>query len=327
MAYLQRCEGGRRITLGAVCLVGRERHCTLRLSHAFVSGLHARLSWHDDQWLVRDLGSRNGTLVYPTLGSVRGTLAYAGRPDAALVVTLFEGALIEFGGEQERWCLGDASAPRACARREDGKVVVADNGVITILGNGQTLCVVAQQADARWKLQLPSETKPVFDQQQIELSDGRWTLELPADLSHSSSTVTHGPASVERAAAWSRSQLALHISVSHDGDDIDVVFRGGGRSLRLAGYVFNELLLSLAHARLEDRQTHPSRHASEHGWVTVEKLLRLPTVRGDPRRIPQLVHALRGHLRKAGVADYDGIVQARAGKRRVGVSKITIAFL
>jgi pSer/pThr/pTyr-binding forkhead associated (FHA) protein len=43
--------------------IGRAEHNTIVLEDAFVSGEHALLSWHDNQWWLEDLNSRNGTLL------------------------------------------------------------------------------------------------------------------------------------------------------------------------------------------------------------------------------------------------------------------------
>jgi len=44
-------------------LIGRDPGNGLRLSHETVSRLHAELSMRDGRWLLRDLGSTNGTCV------------------------------------------------------------------------------------------------------------------------------------------------------------------------------------------------------------------------------------------------------------------------
>ena len=49
--------------LSARTVVGRSPTCRLHIPDGLVSGEHASLSWRDGRWLVRDLGSRNGTWV------------------------------------------------------------------------------------------------------------------------------------------------------------------------------------------------------------------------------------------------------------------------
>lgn len=62
--------------------VGREKTCGLCLEDKSVSSHHARLSYHNKQWWVADLGSTNGTylndmpVTTPTVLVVGDTLAF-----------------------------------------------------------------------------------------------------------------------------------------------------------------------------------------------------------------------------------------------------------
>lgn len=54
---------GRTFDLGASNLVGRAPENAVSLRDATISAYHARLSFQGAQWLLEDLGSRNGTSV------------------------------------------------------------------------------------------------------------------------------------------------------------------------------------------------------------------------------------------------------------------------
>ena len=55
---------GTTITLGTAAItIGRAADCTLVIDDEFASGRHARISRHDGQWVLEDLGSTNGTYV------------------------------------------------------------------------------------------------------------------------------------------------------------------------------------------------------------------------------------------------------------------------
>jgi len=43
--------------------IGRDPACDLILMHETISGYHARLSYHHNQWWVEDLNSTNGTFL------------------------------------------------------------------------------------------------------------------------------------------------------------------------------------------------------------------------------------------------------------------------
>lgn len=55
---------GTSMTLGSTpILIGRAPECTLVLDDDYASNRHARIFHREDEWMVEDLGSTNGTLV------------------------------------------------------------------------------------------------------------------------------------------------------------------------------------------------------------------------------------------------------------------------
>jgi hypothetical protein len=54
---------GRVLPLIDPLTIGRGSNCTLSLSQPEVSRMHAEISWQDESWVIRDLGSTNGTLL------------------------------------------------------------------------------------------------------------------------------------------------------------------------------------------------------------------------------------------------------------------------
>ncbi|MCJ7512715.1 MAG: FHA domain-containing protein [Anaerolineales bacterium] len=56
-------EGQPAFTLTGLNTIGRARDNTIILEHPSVSSYHARLSFGSGNWLLEDLGSRNGTTV------------------------------------------------------------------------------------------------------------------------------------------------------------------------------------------------------------------------------------------------------------------------
>ena len=54
---------GHVLPLRAVTTIGRGASSTLALRDNFVSSAHAVLTWHDEQWWLRDAGSTNGTYL------------------------------------------------------------------------------------------------------------------------------------------------------------------------------------------------------------------------------------------------------------------------
>ncbi len=58
--------GGAEFPLHGPLLIGRGEENDITIASRFVSTRHARVFPHDEQWLVEDLGSTNGTLLNGT---------------------------------------------------------------------------------------------------------------------------------------------------------------------------------------------------------------------------------------------------------------------
>src|SRR5690606_39499278 len=105
---------------------------SLRLSDRLVSSEHARISWREGRWELRDLGSRNGTFVN-------------GKPlERGGTAVLAQGDALAFGHAALGFSLLDASPPVALARRLDtGQVVLAQGRMLAVPhGSVPALCVI-----------------------------------------------------------------------------------------------------------------------------------------------------------------------------------------
>jgi pSer/pThr/pTyr-binding forkhead associated (FHA) protein len=56
-------EVGQVFQLFETNLIGRAQTCTVQINEPTISAVHARLTFSNKQWLLEDLGSRNGTYV------------------------------------------------------------------------------------------------------------------------------------------------------------------------------------------------------------------------------------------------------------------------
>jgi FHA domain len=54
-------EAGERLSLLTTTTIGRDSESDLVLDDTFISSEHATLSWNGNGWMIRDLGSTNGT--------------------------------------------------------------------------------------------------------------------------------------------------------------------------------------------------------------------------------------------------------------------------
>lgn len=116
MGILKHEPTGATITLAPRTVCGRAAACTLALDHPATSKEHAVLWWEHDAWWVRDLGSRNGTMVDGE------------RMPTGEVTQLHEGSTLAFAVEGEAWSLVDAAPPERAAEILPGTEDVGDDG-------------------------------------------------------------------------------------------------------------------------------------------------------------------------------------------------------
>jgi pSer/pThr/pTyr-binding forkhead associated (FHA) protein len=63
MGILRELGNGQEHVLHAKETCGRSPHCTVRLNAVLVAPMHAELRWDGEAWIIRDVGSSNGTFV------------------------------------------------------------------------------------------------------------------------------------------------------------------------------------------------------------------------------------------------------------------------
>jgi len=99
MATLEHQQSGRPVVCDARTLIGRAPGASLLLVDGGVSGEHASLFWDGERWLLRDLGSRNGTFCEEQ------------RLEPGQEVVLCVGDCLRFGGPEQRWLILDLEPP------------------------------------------------------------------------------------------------------------------------------------------------------------------------------------------------------------------------
>jgi len=99
VATLKPRAGGDAFDVPRRCVVGRAPGCDLVLQHGGVSGQHAMVRWNGLSWLVRDLGSTNGT-------TLDGRRLVPGMDEE-----LGDGGVLRFGGEGRGWTVTSLEPP------------------------------------------------------------------------------------------------------------------------------------------------------------------------------------------------------------------------
>lgn len=251
MGLIVRGDTGLIVSLPSRCLVGRGALAQLRLSDRRVSLEHAVIYFHEKRWRVRDLGSRNGTLVSGT------------RVGEAQSHTLTTGDTVVFGGSAngQVWRLLTDSPPGPAASRADGAVVEAPGGTLWLPDLHFAAASVAR-SEGVWALSGPKGSMEVRDGDRIEVAGDAWQLHLPTGLGeqHATATTRNG----------GDHTLRLEFAVSFDLEHVDLTVSGGGTLVKIGARSFNQALLALASRRLDDEaeQVGPD----EAGWTYAEDL-------------------------------------------------------
>jgi len=293
--------------------VGRDPTCELTLNSPSVSKQHATIRWTGAQWIIKDLGSRNGTTVNEKL----------------LLSTSFPLSLgdeIGFGDPKERWSWIDGAAPPVGATDVSGNTLEAKGGMLLLPDESAPLAAVFLRGE-HWQLEIGGDVRTVRDGEWVDVEGARYCLQLPALDATADRTQTIVPR---------RSILDATISflVSLDEEHVRLWLETEGRTFELAPRAFGYMLVLLARQRQADMEAGVA--LAEAGWLYADdfaaKLGAEPTAlatnvfrarravdfdeNGEPRRQQGAEGA------KSWFEDSYEIVQRRAGQIRLGLSKI-----
>ena len=285
------------------CLVGRSRRCDLRLPDPNVSSEHARLTWTHAGWTLQDLGSRNGTYV-------DGRRLRPGDREV-----LSAGAKLGFG-QVETCVLASTEPPGALAQRHsDGQVIHEEGGWIQ-LAEDPPVSVIRDRYGG-WVLDRNGDTAPVADLDEVAVEGDSWRLHLPEVALDTVSALTEAAK-----AARGLAQVTLEFHVTRDEEHVQLYAVEGTMRTDLGALAHNYLLLTLARLREEDA-ANPERSASEHGWVGVDRLLKM--LRVDENKLNVDVHRARKRVASIGVDGAAGVVERRPTKQmRLGPVRVAI---
>ncbi|HET9954647.1 MAG TPA: FHA domain-containing protein [Polyangiaceae bacterium] len=302
MGSLKHASSPKSFTLRGRTLVGRSSRADLKLSGDRTSSEHATIFWTGAHWVLRDLKSRNGTRVNQMLVSGR---------DCPLSV----GDEILFGDPNERWLWADAAAPEPSATREDGAVVLAQNGIL-FLPDHESPQATVHERDGKWELDASGAIREVKDAESISVGRHQFTLSLPEIEPEYARTHTL-VASMRVAAA------RVKFKVSLDEEHVQVSFAANDVQKQLSARAINYLLLELARARSEDQSANLPE--DDAGWIYTDALAERLGV--APEAINVDVYRLRHALAKLQMfSDPEEVIQRRrsTAQLRLGCPGIEI---
>lgn len=298
MGLMESQADGTLRALKARSLVGRSPGCELQIDKPCISREHAVLSWAGGRWEIRDLGSRNGTVV-------DGTPIEPGES-----LRLSQGALISFGEPEEAWRLSDAAAPEPFADA-DGAQVHGSGGMLMLPSAEQPDVTVYADGGGGWLAETDEGTVPIGDRDSLEVGGIRYELSLPTLLE---ATVDVVEPTV--------TTLTLDFAHSRDEEYVESSFEFLGRSTELKARSFTYTMLTLARLRLDD--VGSGLPESEQGWVHQEDLARM--IGSDPATLNVYISRARRQLADAGVKDASRIIERRrgTGQVRIGTHRLRV---
>ncbi len=286
-------------------LVGRSPRCGLHLDEGYVSGQHAGLRWTGEFWELRDLGSRNGTVV-------DGKQLRAGVGHA-----LARGAVILFGDVQQQWVFEDDTPPQPMiAPLAGGDPTVLEGELLGVPSPDDPQATIYRGTDGRWVLEQPDAPLMILDNGSVFQAAGRdWRFVCP-DLVINTTTA-HQPVEVDR--------LRLEFAVSRDEEHVELVAILGEKRFDLGSRGHNYLLLTLARQRLKDRAA--GLPDTSCGWVYQDDLadeLDMTVVQMNVD-----IFRIRKQVATLGLTDAPNIIERRprAKQLRIGIGGLEVRSL
>lgn len=305
MGEMRRVTGDRSCWLPGHMLIGRSPSCQLRLQDKRVSGEHARLSFHEGAWKLRDLGSRNGTTV-------------DGQPLApGQTISLSEGCTVCFGSAGEGWVLSSAAPPVAMAVSADGVTVRAEGGFLALPGDQSPEVCIYQQDSGEWVADKADDLSEVSDLAPLTAGGRQWVLHLPQGLA-----ATWMPKGKRQPRLET---LRFRFAVSPDEEHVAIYTQSPAQEARLPSRAHDYMLLTLARARLRDRLAGCS--TAEEGWLHVLDLCRM--LRIDENKLSVDIYRARKVLGAQGIQGAPGLIERRRTSRqvRLGVEQLAVDTL
>jgi hypothetical protein len=291
MALLQ--SGTQEVRLVCRCLVGRSALADFRLRSRRASSEHASIGWYSDRWVLRDLGSSNGTTV-------------DGRPVAARDrVTLAAGSEIAFGGD-EVWTVVDLGRPQPCASLLGPQTYVWGTPTLLVLPSVEEPEASVLPDGDQWLLDDGNGlTRPECGDI-VRLKSGHWRLFLPEiSASRNDLTARHelDLAHAELTFRVSRERIALRVDQ-------------GANQVQIPSRACLYTLLALARLRMGAESGR-----SDGGWISSAELAEARACM--PEKVNVDIHRVRKLLEDAGVHNTASLIERDDAKRlRIGVTKL-----
>ncbi len=299
MAKLRDLRTGTIIPLRASHRLGRDPSSDTVFADREVSADHARLQWRGGRWVIRDLGSNNGTTLQ-------------GRPLSGTQRVLRRGMRIELGDPAIALEVLDDGPPEPFARCEDGRIAEGRGRELYLPSIEDCELVVLPGERGGWSATRGEETRPISDRSAVELRGQRWELSLSRPLAGTA---------LSTAARYTLSETKLRFVVSYDEESVQLFAEVGGAAVDLGAHAHHYALLTLARRREQDRLA--GLPETRCGWWERRQLA--AALRMDSAHLNVHLFRCRDSLRSKNWGDADGLIETlRRSKIRIGVRDIAI---
>ena len=283
-------------------LIGRSSRCDLQIDEGFVSAQHAEIRWTGGSWEIKDLCSRNGTLVN----------------DAALdpgrYCRLSKGATVAFGRDAQTWVFEDDSEPRVMALAVGGGApVMVEDDLVAIPSADAPEAVIVRGADGSWQLERPDGSLKRLDHDETFLVGGStWLFCCPNAVKATS----------QLEGRQGLRTVRLVFSVSTDEEHVELLVDWPTHKVDLGSRTHNYILLTLARHRLEDASAGVP--ATACGWVYQDDLVR--ALGTSPTQLNVDIFRIRKQFAALDLGETAAVIERRPRTRqlRIGVQNLLV---
>jgi hypothetical protein len=264
------------------------------------------MRWNGRHWLLRDLGSRNGTFV-------DGRRIAPGEEHP-----LRAGEVISFGrvGQMDRELVDDGPPGVMAVPVDGGAPMVMEGDLLAIPSESEPEVSVFRTAEG-WALEHGDATILITNLQVFEAAGRTWRFHCPEPVLETAAATANPGMNIRH--------LQLTLSVSRDEEFVSLRMASGVRSVDMGSRNHNYLLLTLARQRLGDVAN--GLPESSCGWVYQDDIVSGADIEGPSINLD--VFRIRKQFGALGIPDAAQIIERRPRTRqlRIGTSRVTVVRL
>jgi hypothetical protein len=294
----------RSANLSSRQVIGRSRKSDLVIASRRVSAEHAIMAWSGVNWVVRDLGSTNGTFV-------DGKPLLVGEK-----VHLRRNSLLAFGDSEDAWRLVSDSPPLPVVIDVATGLAVESEGPILGIPSAQDPSLMVYWANHGWMVEQDGNLHSLLETIRVTVSGRMFEIQFPEALDRTIAEEDQPPNRDEPLSGF-------RFTFRRDGGGgigMDAEGRSGPLSLRPRAH--HVTMLHLAQRRMNDIVSGVE--PMEAGWMPFDQTAQHLGV--DPKTLNVHIYRVREELAHHGVCGASAVVERRPQTRelRFGSNAVTI---